>query len=121
MVRWAYLFSGLCFVALGFAGIFLPVLPTTPFLILAAACFARSSKRLESWLLSHPSFGPLLQAWRTRQAIPRQAKRMALAGCVLGFILFLAAGPRDGFLVICVAGAMLAGVIYVFTRPDVDL
>ena len=64
LMRGVYLALGIGFVALGFIGAFLPVLPTTPFLVLAAACFARSSPRLENWLLQHPQFGPLLRNWR---------------------------------------------------------
>jgi hypothetical protein len=73
-MRSVYLVLGFIFIALGFVGAFLPVLPTTPFLILATTCFARSSPRLESWLLSHPRFGPSLRAWRERGAIPLRAK-----------------------------------------------
>lgn len=82
--RAVYLAVGLLFVALGFIGAFLPVLPTTPFLILAAACFARSSRRLESWLLDHRRFGPTLRGWRESGAIPRKAKMMSLAGTSIG-------------------------------------
>lgn len=117
-LRSVFFILGLLCLALGFVGIFLPVLPTTPFLILAAACFARSSRRLESWLLEHPRFGPVLRDWRQRGAIPRKAKLMALAGISLGFILFrLGSDPGPG-LTALVAALMLAGLAYVFTRPS---
>lgn len=56
------------------AGLFLPLLPTTPFLLLAAACFARSSARLHAWLLAHRAFGPILEDWEQRRAIRRRTK-----------------------------------------------
>lgn len=117
-LRGVYLAAGLLFVAIGFIGIFLPVLPTTPFLILAAACFARSSRRLESWLLDHRRFGPLLRDWRQRGAIPRPAKLMALAGTSLGFLVFWLGRDPGPVLLTAVAALMLAGLAYVFTRPS---
>ncbi len=59
---------------LGIAGYILPVMPGTIFLILAAACFARSSRRLEAWIENHPKFGPTVVNWRKHGAIPRKAK-----------------------------------------------
>lgn len=117
-VRGLFLALGFFFVALGFVGAFLPVLPTTPFLILAAACFARSSRRLELWLLDHPRFGPTLREWRMRGAIPRKAKMMSLAGTSLGFLLFWQGGNPGPLLMLSVAALMVAGVVYVFTRPS---
>jgi len=106
------------FVALGFIGAFLPVLPTTPFLILAAACFARTSPRLEARLLSHPLFGSSLREWRSRGAIPRRAKVLALVGCAFGYALFwIGHEPAPG-LAIAVALLMLTGLAYVFSRPS---
>lgn len=78
---------GAVFVALGVIGLFLPVLPTTPFLLLAAACFARSSSRIYHWLMRHRTFGPLLREWNQHRAIPYRAKRMALVMIALSFTL----------------------------------
>lgn len=117
-MRQLYLVLGLALVGIGFIGAVLPVLPTTPFLILAAACFARSSKRLEAGLLDHPRFGPLLRAWRERGAIPRRAKAMALAGSAFGFIVFHQASPPGLWSRLVVAAIMLFGIGYVFTRPS---
>lgn len=117
MIRGLYFVLGIFFVGVGFVGAFLPILPTTPFLILAAACFARSSRRLEAWLLNHPHFGPTLRAWRERGAIPRYAKLMALGGICTGFVLFWIGSNPGWILTTGVAALMLAGLGYVFTRP----
>lgn len=70
---------GCGFIALAFAGIFLPVLPTAPFVLLAAACFAKSSPRFHAWLNNHRHFGPILHHWQTSRSMPKRAKIMALA------------------------------------------
>lgn len=117
-MRLLFLILGWSFVALGFIGAFLPVLPTTPFLIVAAGCFARSSPRFESWLLEHPRFGPVLRQWRERGAIPVRAKYMALAGSGFGFVLFLLSSNPGPLLIVAVAAVMIIGVAYVFSRPS---
>ena len=61
----------------GFVGIFLPLLPTTPFVLLAAFCFARGSERWERWLLGHPRWGPMVRDWRSQRAVPLRAKQLA--------------------------------------------
>ena len=117
-LRGVFLVLGLLFVVLGLIGAFLPVLPTTPFLIVAVACFTRSSTRLESWLLDHPRFGPPLRDWRQRGAISRNAKMMSLAGTTAGFFLFMLGSNPGPLLMTAVALLMLAGLAFVFTRPS---
>src|SRR5690606_12798071 len=80
-----WLALGLMLVGLGFIGAFVPLMPTTIFLILAAACFTRSSPRLEAWLLNHLPFGPTRRAWRAGGAVPRRAKIAACLGMAVGF------------------------------------
>ncbi len=78
VVRALLLAAGFASVGLGVAGIFLPVLPTTPFMLLAAACFARSSPRFHRWLLAHRTFGPIVGEWERHRAIPWRAKLWAI-------------------------------------------
>jgi len=68
-------------------GVFLPLLPTTPFLLLAAACFVRSSPRLHARLLAHPRLGPFLEQWRRERSVPLAAKRRAYVLVILCFAL----------------------------------
>ncbi len=78
--RWQralWLLAGSLALATGVVGIVLPLLPTTPFVLLAAFCFSRGSVRLERWLLAHPRFGPMVQNWRAYRAIPLRAKQTA--------------------------------------------
>ncbi len=104
MKLWTLL-GGLCLL-LGAIGVFLPLLPTTPFVLLAAACFARSSPRLHHWLLQHRLFGPMLQDWEQKHCIPCRIRNLALL-MMLGMggisIAFLVQGlwlKIGGFLLI---------------------
>jgi hypothetical protein len=77
--------AGCLALALGALGVVLPVLPTTPFLLLAAACFARGSDRFHDWLLGHRVAGPLIRQWRETRSMPRHAKRWAYSLMGLSF------------------------------------
>lgn len=78
LLRLVLLGSGLLAVGLGSVGIFVPLLPTVPFLLLAAACFARSSERFHNWLLEHPHLGPVLHGYLNGQGMSLRAKVSAL-------------------------------------------
>ncbi len=94
-IRLVFAALGTLFLLLGVLGMFLPVLPTTPFLLLATACFARASRRVFNWLLNHPRFGPLIREWRDYRSIPYRAKRTALVLIALSFtvsIIFFVPG-----------------------------
>lgn len=75
--RWIWLLGGAISLGTGVVGIVLPVLPTTPFVLLAAYCFSHGSARYEHWLLNHPRFGPMVRDWRTNRAVPLRAKQLA--------------------------------------------
>ncbi len=83
---------GFVFIGLGILGVFLPVLPTTPFLLLAAACFARSSKKFYNWLLNHKIFGAYIKNYREHRAITLRGKIMSLSimWLVMGYTAFFA-------------------------------
>ena len=117
-MRYVYLTLGLFFVATGIVGAFLPVLPTTPFLLLAIWCFSRSNPRLEQWLLTHPKYGPPLRAWRENRTVPRKAKISAASLMTLSFLIMVfftnLSWLHLGILGLC----MLGSGLYVCTRPE---
>lgn len=79
VLRWTLLVSGLLATALGVVGIFLPILPTVPFFLLALACFSRSSERFYNWLLDHAHFGPIIRPYLNGQGMRRASKAKAIA------------------------------------------
>lgn len=86
-VRVFCLMAGGIALLLGIVGVFLPLLPTTPFILLAAACFARGSARLHGWMLRHTLTGPLIREWEAHRAMSRQAKRWAYGLMLISFTL----------------------------------
>ena len=116
-MRGLWLAAGGLVLGLGLLGVVLPVLPTTPFLLLAAACFARSSPRLHGWLLNHPTFGPPIRNWEEHGAISRKAKRFAVVS--MGAVLGLSVGLALSWKILLVQGILIAvGASFVLSRPD---
>lgn len=74
---------GFLFLGLGFIGIFLPLLPTAPFILLSAGCFAKSSPRLYNWLLANRTFGPMIRNWEENQCISCNSRRVAALSVIL--------------------------------------
>lgn len=103
---------------LGLIGIVTPLLPTVPFLIVAAWCFGKSSPRLEVWMLNHPRFGPSLRRWREQGAIPRRAKWMAVTGMTIGYAVFWTQAQPGWILATVVTVLMLGSAAYVVSRPE---
>lgn len=87
VVRYLLLGTGWLSVALGVIGIFLPVLPTTPFLLLAAACFARSSRRFYDWLVMHPRLGPWFRDYLEGNGVPLKGKVYSIIAMWLSIAL----------------------------------
>jgi uncharacterized membrane protein YbaN (DUF454 family) len=109
---------GWLFVGLGAAGVVLPVLPTTPFLLIALWAFSRSSTRLHRWLYTHPVLGPRLRDWHEHRIIPTRAKITALAVMTASFT-YLVLGHDTAWQVSAgVAAVMLGAAVFILTRPS---
>lgn len=114
--RSAYTALGVFFTAMGIIGMFLPVWPTTIFLILAVCCFKRGNERLERWLLEHPRFGPTLTDWQETGGMRLRTKWYALVA------LWLSIGVSSFFMsrmttVIILAVTAVGVSAYIWTRP----
>ena len=117
MTRGLWALAGGFALACGMVGIALPLLPTVPFLLLAAFCFARSSQQLHDWLITHPKLGAPIRDWERSGAISPAAKRLATLSIAAAFGISLALGLRP--LILTVQGLTLVGVlVFIWTRPD---
>lgn len=119
-VRSLWLTLGLACVGIGALGVVLPGLPTTPFLVLAAACFLRSSRRLYERVLAHPTFGPSVRAWRESGTLPAATKWTALG--TMAFFVTLSVGwliPHEWpWLRWGTLAAGLVGAVYLLRVPS---
>jgi len=114
--HWPYLVLAYACIGLAFAGIVLPGLPTTPFLLVAAWAASRGSEKLHRWLYEHPRLGPPLRAWEQQRAVPARAKAAAVFLLALSWVIMLVS--TDGPLVPLITGILFVVIgTYVVTRP----
>jgi len=104
--------------ALGIVGAFLPVLPTTPFLLLAAWAAGRGWPQFEAWLLAHPRLGPPIRRWRDRRAVPRSAKWLASVG-MLGSVALVAASGAPSAVKVALPACLFIVAWWLWRRPEI--
>lgn len=103
---------------LGVVGLFLPVFPTTPFVLLAAACWSRASPRLHRWLHAQPRVGPMLEQWERHRAVPRKVKLLVsalLLPSIAGSIWFV---HERIWLAAAIAGIALVVLVVIWRLPE---
>lgn len=110
------LLLGFIFVGLGFIGIVIPGMPTTVFMILAAACFAKSSPKFEQWILDLPGIGRLVQDHRDGLGMPQKSKAIAITMMVVAVTLSIIFAITSTLIQILVGGVGIIGVWYVGVR-----
>ena len=119
VARYVFMAIGFFFVGLGAIGVFLPVLPTTPFLILAVMAFSRSSQKFHDWLYTHRVFGPYIRAWNQHRVIPVQAKFLAVTFMFGGWLIFTFTVATTWLWPALLAAAEIAVAFYILSKPSV--
>ena len=103
---------------LGFVGVFVPVLPTTPFMLLALWCFSRSSTRFHDWLYGHSLFGPPLQQWHRHRVIPWPAKAVAATFMVASLVYVFGYATTPAWAKGLMTAVIAFGLWFILTRPS---
>ena len=113
LVRAMLWIAGSVSLLLGLIGVVLPGLPTTPFILLAAACYAKASPRLHQWLLNHRWFGPMLRDWESDRSLTRRTKTIAVVSMLVmvGFSIWTFRERPPVQLVLLATGAIGAFVV----------
>lgn len=109
---------GSALLLLGIVGIIVPMLPTTPFVLLAIGCYSRSSPRLAEWLETHPRLGPTLRAWRDEGAIGGRAKAAAVLAMALGYGFFIVGAKIPVVGSAAIAATLVACAAFILSRPS---
>lgn len=118
MFRLFCLLIGLTALFLGILGLFLPLLPTTPFILLAAACWAKTSPRFHQWLRQHRIFGPTIHHWEENRSIPRRAKWLSSIMMLCSLATMIWRIPHMPYLILLTAGICLSVSIWLWRLPE---
>lgn len=116
-LRWLYVGLGFGFVGLGALGVVLPGLPTTPFMLLAAWMFSKSSPRFHAWLWTHRIFGPYVRGWAQHRVIPFRVKVLASSVMLFGVTL-MAARALSPYIVVPTALICVGGAVFIWRCPS---
>lgn len=116
--RFVWIGFGWFFFGLGLLGAFLPVLPTTPFMILALWAFSNGSQRLRRWLYTHPVFGASLRLWQRHRVIPARAKIAAVGAMTVSLAWMILFSTLAWPWIAAAAALMAYGAFYVLTKPS---
>lgn len=117
-LRWLFLLAGCLCLGLAALGVVLPVLPTTPFVLLAAWCFSRGSQRLHRWLLANPTFGPSIREWEAHRVIRLPIKILSTSVMLplTATMLLGSSAPLWAKLLTCVLVGW--GLLFIWTKPS---
>lgn len=116
-VRWLLWLAGTVSLALGLIGVVLPGLPTTPFVLLAAACYAKASPRLHGWLLNHRFLGPMVRDWEQHRSLTRRTKTVAIGSMVVMVGLSAWGFRHQPWVLVGLLAAAAIGLIVVARIP----
>jgi len=117
IARAIWFIIGITALVVGIIGAFLPLLPTVPLLLLAAFAFGKSSSRFEAWLINHPKLGPPIIDWRTRGAISKKAKAIAVVTLLIAFVIAYL-WPVPLYALALQASVLIIVSIFILTRPS---
>jgi len=116
-----YFYLGLFFLVLGFIGVLLPVVPTTPFILLAAFCFSKGSEKFHNWLLKNRIFGKMIQEWEEHKVISLAGKRAATLGIITLGTTTLIIAPVGIAIKSIVVVILVMVLIFIWTRPSTTI
>jgi hypothetical protein len=120
LVRALFNLAGSVALALGILGIFLPLLPTTPFVLLAAACYARGSEHFHQWLLANRTFGPMVREWEGHRSLPYRTKVTAIVLMSITMTVSIVFFVRPGWLKLVLALFGVGLAVWMYRIPSRD-